>query len=232
MRETPRWTDPTTGPTIAAVIAAVLVATAAGGALAGHGGGTPDDAIPGHTPAHTEHGVAYWNITGHSQLSVDAGFFGGAGACPTTFIVGLPAGDQCVDTYNLTLDGTETLVEVRLSWESDLTDLNLLLRDAQGEIVNNSVHGQVFINEVCEAPLNPFGECLFTFTPNGTTQEYLSADASQLAAGDWSIEVLDANNWRPEHVTDAATGGDGVPYTLEVWVSTLPGAEPTHDPFA
>lgn len=189
---------------------------------------TPDDALPGHEPDRAGNGSAYWNITGRSQLAANALFYGAGPCASDTFLGPAPVGSECDDGYDLSLKGDETLVEARLTWGSNRTDLNLHLRDPSGRYVDNSVHGQVFVNKLCQT----IGECIFVFPPNGTTWEHVDAIQPELFAGAWSLNVTERNNWRTDHVEAAATGGDSVPYTLEVWVSTVPGAEPTHDPAA
>lgn len=209
------------------IVLTVLLAAGAGPVFADHGTGTPTGAMDPR-PIEVGHGFAHWRITGESQLAANPLFFG-VGACERSFgPYTVPVGSRCVDTYNLTVSDPDTLVEVRLTWESNRTDLNLLVRNAEGDMYA-SVHGQVFVNKVCEHQVNPIGECVFLFAPNGTRWEYVSLGDDRLTPGEWTIEVHDQNNWRADHAA-ALAGGEPPTYTLDVWVYRLPDAEPTHDP--
>lgn len=187
---------------------------------------TPDDAMPGHDPVEAEPGRARYEITGTSQFAFKLRN-GEVGPCGGT----APTGSHCSDAYNLTLQGDETRIEVLVQWDGERTDMHLVVRNPDGRRVANSVHGQVFLSETCEQVP---GNCVFTWwPPNGTTWEYVSLPdgTSDLYEGDWTIQIDDENNWQQGHLTALAGQGEGVPYTLEVWVYTVP-ADPAHDPDA
>lgn len=205
-----------------------------GGSEDGNGTGespparTPDDAME-PAPADAEPGMAHFRIEETSQFAFHADVVD-VGECGTSVQSNpVPAGSQCSDRFNLTLRNDVTRVEVLVQWEGERTDLNLLLNDPNGKNIESSSHGQVFINRVCEHPANPIGECIFVWAPNGTTWEYVTLPAEKVEPGTWTIHVGDKNNFEQGHVESAAGQGEGVPYTLDVWVYTVE-ADPVHDP--
>lgn len=186
----------------------------------------PTDAMDAD-PVETGDGWAHFQMEESSRFAFGAFFALVLEAGPCEDNVGpAPVGGRCSRTYNLTLQGDVEMIEVRLTWESERTDLFLGLSDPNGKTIDEGRHGQVFINDVCDATV---GSCLYFFPPNGTTWEYVALGADKLQPdGAWSITVRDQNNWETGHVQGMA-GGEGPTYTLDVWVYTV-SAEPTHNP--
>lgn len=176
-------------------------------------------------PAQTGEGWARFDLEGTSDFAFNTYSFD-TGACSST--AGgqpLPVGNRCNDVYNLTLQGDETRVEAVLTWESEMTDLHMYFLDDNGKKVEDSTHGQVFINDVCATAAS---DCLYFFPPNASTWEYLRLTDDILGAGEWGLEVDDRNNWDSAHASTLA-GGEGPAYQLSVWVHTVPPTE-THHP--
>lgn len=173
---------------------------------------TPDDAMA-VAPVETGEGWAHYQLDRSTTFALNA------------FYANI---DSDVYRHNLTLQGDETLVEVLISWESEQMDMNMLVLNEDGKTMDNSAHGQVFINQFCGL----IGECIFVFPPNGTTWEYINFGAELIEegrTGQWTIHIEERNNWEAGHVQQQATGDGGIPYTLDVWVHTVP-AEPTQHP--
>lgn len=179
---------------------------------------TPTDAMPGREPADSGDGWAKFEVAGEAnpRAGVDA-------ASQCLF-------EPCVRFIPLTVRGDETLIEVALTWDSEMADIDLAIQDGRNNSVVSSSHGQVFYNQVCEQ-VPVLGECVF-IEPNGTTWEHVVVEADQTATAgtvgtEWAVVVKSDNVWSPEAV--AALGDGGAAFTLEVWVHTVP-AEASHQP--
>lgn len=191
---------------------------------------TPDDAVPGLEPADTGEGMAHYQFTSTSDFAFN-GFFSlvlEMGPCQDD-LTPAPVGESCADFFNFTVKRDIKLVEVAVTWESDRTDLNVVIHNENGKDIDNSGHGQVFINQFCNNPV--ISECIFIFPPNGTTWEYLFLNPTELedgGPGTWTIEIQDRNNWRTEHA-GTMTGGEGPEYTIDMWFYTV-NAMPSNHP--
>lgn len=174
---------------------------------------TPSDAMPGYEPAETGDGWARFEITGHSVFAVD-NWYAQGGAC------GEIRPDGCNYHYNLTVQGDVTLVEAQLTWDSEYVDIDLHYHNSDDKELEGSRHGQVFTDQLP-------GDG--SFGGNGTTWEHLTTSADEYGAGDYYFRVREKNNWDPDNVAGLTPAGDGVPYTLTVWVHTVP-AEPSNHP--
>lgn len=178
-----------------------------GGDNATDGPRTPDQAMPGYEPSETGEDWARYEIQGTADFSIS--------------IYALRA--NLDDTmYNLTVRKDVERVEALLTWESDLSDLNLHLVNDRGERMLSSAHGMVATDPVGSLPL---------ITPNGTTWEYLTWTTAQEATppGDYNLEVSEWNNWDPQAAAGNTPASDGLPYALVVWVYTTP-TEPANRP--
>lgn len=185
-------------------------------------GPDPAEAMPDRDPAETGDGWAHFEIQDTAAFAF-RWYVGSAGTCGSSAGgVTLPPGTGCTFTYNFTLQEGVTLVEVALTWDSDLTNLNLKLLDDNGASLQESTHGM----EAATLPLQ---------NSNGSTWEYLRFGGDTYEPQPMGIEVREYNNWDPAAVQgyiDRQTGGDGgLPYTLDVWVYTVP-QDPSHHPDA
>lgn len=174
---------------------------------------TPSDAMPDREPAETGEGWARYEIAGHSTFAMD-NWYAQGGACGQT----LP--DGCNYYYNLTVRKDVTLVEAQLTWDSEYVDIDLHYHNSDDKELEASQHGQVFTDQLPDDG---------GFGGNGTTWEYLTTSADEYGAGDYYLRVREKNNWDPQNLVGLTPAGDGVPYTLTVWVHTVP-AEPSNHP--
>lgn len=176
---------------------------------------TPSDAMPGQDPAETAEGMAHFSIQEQANPAARTSFVGQAGTCQDS-IQGnpIPAGELCTWRYNFTVAGDETRVAIALDWDSEMADLSLRFVDDRGTSVMGSEHGMVAAEPVSG----------FILPPNGTTWEYIrfSSDFEVIEPGDYTIEVEEYNIWDPQSAT-------GLPWTLDVWVYTVP-TDATHHP--
>lgn len=197
------------GPVANLLVVALLVVAMGPVAAQDEDPRTPSDAMPGHTPVETGEGFAKFEVHGTSDVAVRLIF---------NFL-------SDTDPYTLRLHGDETLVESVLTWESELTDLDLCLRNATGVTLRCSNHGME-----AQETLNP----LPLLTVNGSRAEHLVLDAGALASvgppTNGSLAVVEGEVWDPMGFLGLVDPAQGVPYLLEVWVYTVP-AEATHSPF-
>lgn len=173
---------------------------------------TPREAMPDRDPAETGPGWVRFEVQGTAEFAVD-NWYAQAGSCQEDYFgVPWPPGRGCSDRYNLTLQDDVQVVEVVLTWSSERADLNLHLLTSKGEELESSTHGQEFTDQL---PADG------TFAPNGTQWEYLDTSAAEHGAGEFVVEVSESNNWDAASLQGTLGTGDGLAYTLEVWVSTV-----------
>lgn len=184
---------------------------------------TPSGALPGHDPVETGEGWARFRVEGTADFSTQVPF------------TAINSGDHDV---NLTVLGDEVLVEAALTWDDEMADIDLVLQTQADRTVNQSSNGQVFANQVCSP--DPTGICADEANKDDPALwEYLTVGPDVLGDVDpddggerWRIRVTEYDVWSPDGVAAAYAGqGQGVAWTLEVWVYTVP-AEPSHHPAA
>lgn len=173
---------------------------------------TPSDAMEVE-PEQTGEGWAKFTVTGQASLAVDSqvlfSFFGSE------------------DEFPIRIQGDETLIEILLTWDSEYADLDCRIAGQSGGAACTN-HGMPF-----QENLNPIP--VFQET-NGSQAEYAAITLDRLPFDDedypvdTEIVVWEDEVWEPEAAPGEADSSQGLSYTVEVWVYTVP-TEPAHDPF-
>lgn len=158
---------------------------------------TPSDAME-QDPAKTGEGWARFDVEGTADAAVQ---------------VSVVAAEQTSYGFPVQVKGDVVRVEMALTWDPGLTDLNLVARNANDKTVARSAHGAEDIPGV-----------LLVTPSNGTTWEYLDLTPDALGpdwtTGTWNLTVQEYNNLDTAGIQGTATG-DGTPWTLQVWVYTI-----------
>lgn len=170
---------------------------------------TPSDAMDGE-PADSGEGWARFEMSGTASPTVRVIF------------------DFFSDRYNhpLHLAADVTLIEGVLRWESEYADLDLCIEDGAGQTRECSDHGM---------PAKEAFNTLPTSSVNGTMCEHLIFDQQDIDTveppDDMGVYVREGEVWEPTSVPGEADESMGMPWTLTVWVYTVPGQEPEHAPW-
>lgn len=178
---------------------------------------TPTGAMPDQEPAETGEGYAKFEISGQASLAVD------------TQVAFSHLADS--DDYAIVLADDITLIEVVLTWESEHADLDCMIEwtgSGANRCTNHGMDTQEQIDDTA----------VWFQSVNGSQWEHLAMTPDQVDADDedfpldGTLRIDEDEVWEPTAAPHEASGSlDGLSYTVEVWIHTVP-AEPSHHPMS